>query len=260
MEFDIVINGGGLVGASLATALKSSGLKIALVEGQALPELDSDWDSRIYAFTPGNVDFLKEIGAWQRVDMARVQQVEEMRVFGDTGAKLDFSAYQAGASELAFILESRLLQHALWLGLREQENLTILQPAQCAELNINDEAAHLKLKDGREIKTRLIVGADGRDSWVRNHPTFSTEWSPTSTPAKRIAASLTNGSRRKASLRCCRYRESASPSCGRSARKNPPNCWRSLPKHSPRKWLMRPNTPWETCKSSPLPPRSRCVC
>lgn len=167
MEFDIVINGGGLVGASLATALKSSGLKIALVEGQALPELDSEWDSRIYAFTPGNVEFLKEIGAWQHVDMSRVQQVEEMRVFGDTGAKLDFSAYQAGASELAFILESRLLQHALWQGLRGQENLTILQPAQCAELKIVDEAAHLKLKDGREIKTRLIVGADGRDSWVR---------------------------------------------------------------------------------------------
>jgi 2-octaprenylphenol hydroxylase len=168
MEFDIVINGGGLVGASLAAALKSSGLKIALVEGQALPGLDSGWDSRIYAFTPGNVEFLKELGAWQRLDMSRVQQVEEMRVFGDTGAELDFSAYQVGAPELAFIQDSRLLQHALWQGLREQENLTILQPAQCAELKIDDEAAHLKLKDGREIKAKLIVGADGRDSWVRN--------------------------------------------------------------------------------------------
>lgn len=168
MKFDIVIVGGGLVGASLATALKSSGLKIALVEGQALPGMDSDWDSRIYAFTPGNVAFLKEIGAWQHVDLSRVQQVEEMRVFGDSGAELDFSAYRAGVPELAFIVESRLLQHALWHGLREQKNLTILQPAQCAELNIGDEAAHLKLKDGREIKARLVVGADGRDSWVRN--------------------------------------------------------------------------------------------
>ena len=61
-----------------------------------------------------------------------------------------------------------LLQHALWQGLREQENLTILQPAQCAELRIDDEAAHLKLKDGHELRARLIVGADGRDSWVRN--------------------------------------------------------------------------------------------
>src|SRR5512142_1105811 len=166
MEFDIVIVGGGIVGASLAATLKSSGLRLALIEGQALPSLDSEWDSRIYAFTPGNVAFLHECGAWQRLDMSRVQQVEEMRVFGDTGAKLNFSAYQLGAPELAFIMESRLLQHALWQGLKEQDNLTLLHPAQCAELSVQQDAAHLKLKDGREIQAKLIVGADGRDSWV----------------------------------------------------------------------------------------------
>ena len=167
MEFDIVIVGGGIVGASLAATLKSSGLRLALIEGQALPSLDSEWDSRIYAFTPGNVGFLHECGAWQHLDTTRVQQVEEMRVFGDTGARLDFSAYEIGAPELAFIMESRLIQHALWHGLREQENLTILQPAQCAELAVHDDTALLKLKDGREIRAKLVVGADGRDSWVR---------------------------------------------------------------------------------------------
>jgi ubiquinone biosynthesis UbiH/UbiF/VisC/COQ6 family hydroxylase len=167
MDFDIVIIGGGLVGASLAAALKHSGLRLALVEGQPLPSLDSEWDSRIYAFTPGNVDFLKQCGAWQRLDNSRVQQVEEMRVFGDAGSRLNFSAYEMGAPELAFIMESRLLQHALWQGLLEQDNLTLLHPAQCAELSVLEDAAWLKLKDGREIRARLIVGADGRDSWVR---------------------------------------------------------------------------------------------
>ena len=168
MEFDIVIIGGGLVGASLASALKNSGLRLALIEGQPLPSLDSGWDSRIYAFTPGNVGFLKDCGAWQRLDMSRVQQVEEMRVFGDTGSRLNFSAYEIGAPELAFIMESRLLQHALWEGLSEQDNLTLIQPAQCAEMSLQDDAAHLKLKDGREIRAKLIVGADGRDSWARH--------------------------------------------------------------------------------------------
>lgn len=170
MEFDVVIIGGGLVGASLAAALKSSGLTLALVEGQSgfdFPIKSDDWDSRVYAVTPGNAEFLRECGAWQRLDMSRVQQVEEMRVFGDTGAELDFSAYEIGAAELTFILESRLLQKALWDGLLQQENLTLLNPARCAELSWQAEAAHLKLQDGREIKAKLVVGADGRDSWVR---------------------------------------------------------------------------------------------
>ena len=194
MDFDIVIIGGGLVGASLAAALKPSGLSIALVEGQsfsALPTDDTphsnsllragegadaplggiavdDWDSRIYAVTPGNAEFLRACGAWQKLDMRRVQQVEEMHVFGDTGAELDFSAYQIGAAELTFILESRLLQQALWDGLQQQDNLTLLNPARCAELTWHPDAAHLKLQDGRELKAKLIVGADGRDSWVRH--------------------------------------------------------------------------------------------
>ncbi len=171
MEFDVVIIGGGLVGASLAAALKSSGLSLALVEGQPSPTVPAhpaDWDARIYAVTPGNAQFLRECGAWQKLDMQRVQQVEEMRVFGDTGAELDFSAYQIGAPELTFILESRLLQQALWDELGQQDNLTLLNPARCAELTWQPEAAHLRLQDGREIKAKLIVGADGRDSWVRH--------------------------------------------------------------------------------------------
>lgn len=170
MEFDIVIVGGGLVGASLAAALKESDLKLALIESAPPPQLPTDpndWDTRIYAFTPGNAQFLRECGAWQRLDMTRVQPVEEMRVFGDTGAKLTFSAYQLGVPELAFILESRLLQDALWQILRRQDNLTLLYPARCVALQRDEEVARLTLQDGRTLQAKLIVGADGRDSWVR---------------------------------------------------------------------------------------------
>lgn len=171
MDFDIVIVGGGLVGASLAVALKTSNLSVALIEGQAafdVPEEASSWDSRIYAITPGNAEFLRRCGVWQKMDRTRIQQVEEMRVFGDRGAELDFSAYQVGAAELTFILESRLLQRALWDELSQQQNLTLIQPARCAALEWRADAAHLTLQDGRSLSARLIVGADGRDSWVRH--------------------------------------------------------------------------------------------
>ncbi len=167
MIFDVLIVGGGLVGASLAAALESSGLQVALVEAQSGSSQAGGWDRRIYAISPGSASFLKEGGAWQRMDRARVQQVERMRVFGDAGAELDFSAYQIGAPELAFILESRLLQQSLWEILQQQDNLVLFHPARCTDLAWNEDYASLMLEDGREIRARLIVGADGRDSWVR---------------------------------------------------------------------------------------------
>jgi 2-octaprenylphenol hydroxylase len=167
MVFDVLIIGGGLVGASVAAALKGSGLSIALVEAQPASSSNEGWDSRVYAISPGGASFLGECGAWQRLDMSRVQQVEEMRVFGDANSKLEFSAYQLGAPELAFILENRLMQRALWEVLQEHETLTLFQPARCARIEWCDDFARLALEDGREVRAKLIVGADGRDSWVR---------------------------------------------------------------------------------------------
>lgn len=180
MDFDVVIIGGGLVGASLAAALEHAGLNIALVEGQpgAGRADTTGWDSRIYAVTPGNAAFLESCGAWQALDMARVQAVEQMRVFGDDGAELDFSAYQIGAPELTFILENRLLQQALWQKLQQQDNLTLFNPARCASLAWHADHAQLRLEDGREMRARLIVGADGRESWVRQQAGISASPTP----------------------------------------------------------------------------------
>ena len=167
MTFDVLIIGGGLVGASLAAALKSSGLNMALVETQPTTLSNEGWDNRIYAVSPGGAAFLTQCDAWQQLDMNRVQPVETMRVFGDEDMELDFSAYQLGVPELAFILENRLLQQVLWQGLQEQDNLTLFHPTHCASLVWQDDAAYLQLEDGRTLKAKLVIGADGGNSWVR---------------------------------------------------------------------------------------------
>ena len=177
MNFDVIIVGGGLVGASLAVALKHSGLSLALVESQPAPTVGNShttvWDSRMYAISPGSRSFLEQCGAWALLDNSRIAPVEAMRVFGDTGAELEFSAYQMGVAELACIVENRALHQALWQVLQQQENLTVIHPARCASLSISDNEATLTLEDGRGLNAKLVVGADGQNSWVREQAGIS---------------------------------------------------------------------------------------
>jgi 2-octaprenylphenol hydroxylase len=166
MKFDVLIVGAGLAGAALAAALRGSNLKVGVVETRP-PSRPAGWDARIYAISPANVEFLSAIGIWQHLDSARMAPVYDMEIHGDAGGRLDFSAYDSGLRELAWIVESSLMQQELWETIKRQHNVTLICPASPAALAIDDSAAHLTLSDGRRIEARLIVAADGRDSWVR---------------------------------------------------------------------------------------------
>lgn len=168
-DFDIVIVGAGLVGASLAASLCGSGLRIAVVEPASPRAVREDrWDSRIYAISPGSVAYLEGSGAWQRLDAERIQPVLDMHVRGDDGAsRLDFSSLAVGHSALAWILEGSRLQDALWRTLVADGGIALHCPATCASITWLDERAEIALEDGERLRTRLVVGADGADSWVR---------------------------------------------------------------------------------------------
>lgn len=165
-HFDLIIVGGGLAGASLAVALRDSRLRIALVEAQAPQRVDG-WDARIYAVSPANVTFLESIGVWKHLDSARVAPIRAMRVQGDAGGLLEFSAFQTGVPDLGCILESSLMACELWENLKRQANLQLFVPQQPAGLEFRSEVAVLRLADGQALSAPLLVGADGRDSWVR---------------------------------------------------------------------------------------------
>ena len=170
-SFDVVIVGAGLVGASLAAALAPSGLSVALIESRAPAAPAAVWDSRIYAVSPGSAAFLEQTGTWQAMSAERIERVETMRIFGDVQtSRLEFNAYDAGLRELAFIVESSRLQHALWEQLQnsqQADHLHIYCPAVCESIEWTHSAVHLALADGQVLSAGLLVGADGMDSWVR---------------------------------------------------------------------------------------------
>ncbi|MCK6392551.1 UbiH/UbiF family hydroxylase [Zoogloea sp.] len=167
MKFDVLVVGAGLAGAALAAALRGSRLKVGIVEARP-PARPTGWDPRIYAISAANVDFLSSIGIWQHLDPQRLAPVYDMEIHGDAGGRLDFSAYDCGLRELAWILESSQMQLELWETVKRQHNVTLLCPAAPTALAFEEDSACLTLADGRRLESRLIVAADGRDSWVRD--------------------------------------------------------------------------------------------
>jgi ubiquinone biosynthesis UbiH/UbiF/VisC/COQ6 family hydroxylase len=179
MEFDVVIVGAGLVGASFAMALRGAGLKLALVEAQVPEAAADDWDSRMYAISPGSAAFLESLGVWKRLDGGRICAVQEMHIFGDAAnAQLRFSAYEAGVAALATIVESRRLQAVLWQGLEHQHELELLCPERCIALQLREDAAELTLAGGRTLHASLVVAADGVHSWARQAAGIAAEAKP----------------------------------------------------------------------------------
>jgi len=164
--YDVAIVGGGLAGAALAVALADTRLTVALIDSTP-PVASLGWDARVYAISPANVRFLAEIGLWHHLDHGRIVPVEAMRVYGDAGGRLDFTAWGVGVEALAWILEATPLQLALWRSARCQRRLTLISPARPVAVRFAAAAAHLDLDEGRSLAARLLVAADGRDSWLR---------------------------------------------------------------------------------------------
>lgn len=176
-QWDVVIVGGGLVGASLALALARQGRAVALVEGQTpnFATLEEGWDSRLYAISPKNQRFLSALDAWPGAE--RIGTIARMEVHGDAGGEIAFDAAEAGGDALAWIVENRWLLAALWRRLAESE-VHCLAGVRPETLVTDATSATLTLSDGQVLRTKLLVGADGAHSWVRDQVALSARVDP----------------------------------------------------------------------------------
>lgn len=165
---DVLIAGAGLVGVALAAALARCGMTVVLLDrAQPATGIDPDtWDARVYAISPGSATFLQRVGAWQTLPCERIEAIESMRVVGDAGATLNFSAYELGERALAWIVEERALRAAL-LPTLHVPGIECITGARFASLAWSTREGTLTLDDGRQFAASLIVGADGLHSWVR---------------------------------------------------------------------------------------------
>lgn len=168
IRVDVAVVGGGMVGAALAALLADGGLEVALVEAQAPRPPADELDLRVSAIAPASRELLTLLGAWPTL-AAGACAYRAMEVWDAAGqGRTRFDATEAGVAELGHIVENRAIQHALWQRLDGRTNLRRLCPAQVAGLLIARDIAQLELADGRLVEARLVVGADGARSRIRD--------------------------------------------------------------------------------------------
>ena len=179
-QYDLVVVGGGMVGAATALALADTGLKIALIESK-IPQpfaADQPLDLRVSALSPASVDLLDQLDVWSTILNWRACPYRRMRVWeldedaaglqGKLADKLatEFNSDDMGLSELGYIVENRLIQLALIEQL--QQSAVELISEQVRSIDYSPGASLVELTNDRVLVARLLVAADGGNSMVRS--------------------------------------------------------------------------------------------
>jgi len=169
-DFDVVVLGAGAVGAVCATALKDSGLRVALIDAGAEPPAPppDHYDLRVSAVSPASRLILEAVGAWSLVDAGRIEAYESMFVWDSGGdGSIRFEAAELGEPNLGYIVENANVQHALIRTALGAANIECRFEASPVRLEPGPAGCRLELDNGDVVRAGLVVGADGARSWVR---------------------------------------------------------------------------------------------
>lgn len=168
-QFDVVVAGGGMVGAATAIGLAQQGLTVAVLERDApVPFVASQaMDLRVSAISPNSVALLQRLGAWDAVNAMRLCPYKRLETWEHPECRTRFSAEQMHLDWLGYIVENRVIQLALWQQFELYPNLTLLCPSKMLSAEETKDGHIVTLNDGRQLVARLLVGADGANSQVR---------------------------------------------------------------------------------------------
>ncbi|MGO2998102.1 MAG: FAD-dependent monooxygenase [Moraxellaceae bacterium] len=178
-----LIIGGGIVGVTLALKLAQNKMPVTLVDARPARD-ESAWqqmlgkrDARVYALSLASIALLKDVGAWQKIALSRrkadYSQMQVWQLNGMSELLFGDSHDQSAAPEiLGSMVEPAVIEYALWQRLHEadvSEYLTVIAGHKVVNMDWlgAQQGYRVTLDDGTAIDARLLVGADGRGSFVR---------------------------------------------------------------------------------------------
>lgn len=180
-KFDILIVGAGMVGLTLALAIRQqSQLQVAIVDNSPVDGLSDEPEVRVSAINAASQQMFNNLNVWQDIIAQRAQPYHDMHIWDKAGyGQLDFSLddiSHAGASnnpeQLGFIVENKVIRNALWHKAAQDSGIEFFTDNQLQQLNPSDNEVFATFEANSHsqlmpIVTKLVVGADGANSWVR---------------------------------------------------------------------------------------------
>ncbi|NLS12855.1 2-octaprenyl-6-methoxyphenyl hydroxylase [Vibrio sp. SM6] len=169
MRFDVLVVGGGMTGACLALGLAhltQGAMSIALVESHvAQPNTHPGFDSRSIALAHGTAQTLASLGVWASLS-ALAEPLRRIHVSDQHHAGMtEIDAKEQGLSALGYVVELEPVGAQLHAMLERESSITLFCPNTVKQLTQQASSVQVLLDDGVEIETRLLVAADGADSF-----------------------------------------------------------------------------------------------
>jgi len=166
---DVVVAGAGMAGAALSCALAAAGLNVNVIESGPAPQWNSEhYDLRVRAINLASQNILMALGVWPAIQKKRISPFDDIETWdeGSTG-RIFFSAADAGLRHLGHIIENNAIPVALHEKLQHQERAQVHYGLSIDQCQIDDKEIVVTTHKGRVFRARLLVGADGALSRVR---------------------------------------------------------------------------------------------
>lgn len=165
---DIVVVGAGCVGLTAALGLAQNGFQVTVLDqGSGEVEL-TEPQARVSAISAASENIFKSLNVWQEIDHSRSSPYSSMKVWEkDSFGKIEFDSTDIGESRLGHIIENNNIRNGLIKVAQQTSNVELKFNAEIANLHNDEQQVLLTLADGTPVMAKLVVAADGANSWVR---------------------------------------------------------------------------------------------
>jgi 2-polyprenylphenol 6-hydroxylase len=173
-SFDVIVVGAGIVGLVQALSLKNSGLSVAVIDSQLPPEAPTgEPQLRVSALTIASQNVLQALGAWQNIETQRRVAYQGMQVWEkDSFGYIEFNGQAVEQDHLGYIVENQAIQASLWQQAVDADFIHLYPATQIKKLALSSQGNFISFSDERMVSARLIIGADGANSLVRQQANF----------------------------------------------------------------------------------------